>query len=282
MSDHVTLESSSIVHDLQTFEDRLLAPVTAKQAILTALTATGTPLSTGQIRLCGALLGLEPAAVRVALGRLVEKDIVRAHGDGTYEIGGRGRGLAEAIASWRFLPSLTKPWRGRWCAIHTAHLGRTQRGQLRRRERALTLFGFAALHPGLWVRPDNLSIDAEAMRDRLIELGVEDGAVLLLDAAPSNVEAWSELWDREALEREYRAASRAMRETLEGFEALDVQARARQTARIGRAVVELLTFDPLLPDAMVDAGLRKQVQQDMVGFDREGKRALQAWWRTNA
>ena len=128
MSDHVTLVSSSAVDEPQTFEDRLLAPVTAKQAILTALTATGTPLTTGQIRLCGALLGLEPAAVRVALGRLVEKGIVAAHGDGTYEIGRRGRGLAEAIASWRNLPSLTKPWRGRWCAIHTAHLGRTQRG----------------------------------------------------------------------------------------------------------------------------------------------------------
>lgn len=265
----------------QTFEDRLLAPITAKQAILTALTATGAPLTTRQIRLCGALLGLEPAAVRVALGRLVEKNVVHATGEGTYVIGDRGRGLADAISSWRHLPSLTKRWQGRWCAIHTAHLGRTQRSQLRRRERALSLFGFAALHPGLWVRPDNLSIEPKAMNRRLAELGVEDGAVLLSDAAATDAQAWSELWDRSALEREYRAAAWRMQETLEGFDALDLRARARETARIGRAVVELLTFDPLLPDAMVDASLRRKVQEDMIAFDRAGKRALQAWWRSH-
>ena len=58
------------------------------------------------------------------------------------------------------------------------------------------------------------------------------------------------LWDRCDIEDGYRAAHQAMRNCLDEFERLSIDARARETARIGSAVIAMLTYDPLLPQAM--------------------------------
>ncbi len=263
------------------FTTRLAGRVTAKQAILTALTATGTPLSTAQLRLCGVLFGVEGAAVRVALGRLVEKGDVVLQGEGVYQIGAKGQALAEALGRWRELPRLNKPWRGEWIAIHTAHLGRSQRAALRRRERALSLFGFARAADGLWVRPDNLRIEAAALATRLFELGLESEAIILgracFIADPEH--GLAVLWDRRTIEAGYAAAQVAMKDCLDGFEQASVEERARASAKIGAAVIGMLTFDPLLPGELVDAELRRAVHGRMLEFDRVGKLALAAYWR---
>ncbi|MBV1862302.1 MAG: hypothetical protein KUG77_28035, partial [Nannocystaceae bacterium] len=175
--------------------------MTAKQAILTALTATRRALSTAQLRLCGALFGVEGAAVRVALGRLVDKGDVVPLGEGVYRIGAKGQAITEALQRWRDLPGLNKPWEGSWIAIHTAHLGRSQRPQLRRRERALALFGFANAADGLWVRPDNLRIEPTALVSRLSELGLEAEAVIVGGAAfiQEPTGGLEDLWDRKTI-----------------------------------------------------------------------------------
>lgn len=263
------------------FTTRLAGSVTAKQAILTALTATGTPLSTAQLRLCGLLFGVEGAAVRVALGRLVDKGDVVPQGEGVYRIGAKGQAIADAIQRWRDLPRLNNPWRGEWIAIHTAHLGRSQRPQLRRRERALSLFGFAGAADGLWVRPDNLRIEPAALSTRLVELGLEPAAIILGGASfiGEPERGLAGLWDRKQIEAGYAAAEVAMTECLEGLERASLQERARGTAKIGAAVIGMLTFDPLLPGELVDADLRRSVHRRMLYFDRVGKQALAAYWR---
>ena len=263
------------------FTTRLASPLTAKRAILTALTATQRSLSTAQLRLCGALFGIEGAAVRVALGRLVDKGDVVADGEGAYEIGPKGQAIAEAIQRWRDLPRLNKPWRGGWIAIHTAHLGRSQRPQLRRRERALSLSGFASAADGLWVRPDNLRVEPSALASRLFELGLEPEAIIVGGAsfiqAPS--QGLEDLWDRETIEAGYAAAEAAMAQCLEGLERASLAERARATATIGAAVIGMLSFDPLLPGELLDADLRRAVHRRMLDFDRVGKQALAAYWR---
>lgn len=263
------------------FTTRLAAPMTAKQAILTALTATQRALSTAQLRLCGALFEVEGAAVRVALGRLVDKGDVVPQGESTYRIGDKGQAIAEAIQRWRDLPRLNKPWRGEWIVIHTAHLGRSQRAQLRRRERALSLFGFASAADGLWVRPDNLRTEPAAVTSRLVELGLEAEAIIVAGAsflqAPER--GLENLWNRKTIEAGYAAAESAMTKCLDGFERSSIKERARDTATIGAAVIGMLTFDPLLPGEHVDAELRRVVHRRMLYFDRVGKQALAAYWR---
>jgi len=263
------------------FTTRLAAPVTAKQAILSALTATGRALSTAQLRLCGALFGVEGAAVRVALGRLVDQGDVVAQGDGVYEIGPKGQPIADAIQRWRDLPRLGKPWRGEWIAIHTAHLGRSQRAQLRRRERALSLFGFASATDGLWVRPDNLRTEPSALASALFELGLEPEAIIVTGASfiRKPAQGLEDLWDRKTIEAGYAAAEAAMAKCLDRLERASIKERASATATIGAAVIGMLSFDPLLPGEFLDADLRRVVHRRMLYFDRVGKQSLAAFWR---
>jgi len=260
------------------FSTRLAAPTTARHAILAALTATGQPLTTAQLRLCGALFGIEAAALRVALGRLVASGHVKTRERGSYEIGAQGRAVADTIGRWRDLPELVRPWSKTWVVVHTAHLGRRRRPQLRKREQALALFGFAALSDGLWVRPDNLTIAPDALCERLTELGLEPGAIIATQAHIAQSLPLEPLWDRTTLESGYAEAHAAMRGCLDCFESLSVESRARDTARIGRAVVDVLVFDPLLPRGFVDVELRDAVYRLMLKFDRVGKQALNRYW----
>lgn len=263
------------------FTTRLAHSVSAKQAILIALTATGSSLSTAQLRLCGALFGVEGAAVRVALGRLVDKGDVVPQGEAVYRVGPKGQAMAEAILRWRDLPRLNNPWRGEWIAVHTGHLGRSQRPQLRRRERALSLFGFAGASDGLWVRPDNLRLEPTALATRLFELGLEPAAIILGGASfiGEPERGLGALWDRKTIEAGYAAAEVAMTDCLDGFERASLKERARGTAKIGAAVIGMLTFDPLLPGELIDADLRRAVHRRMLYFDRVGKQALTAYWQ---
>ncbi|MGH1341530.1 MAG: hypothetical protein ACRBN8_08265 [Nannocystales bacterium] len=263
------------------FSARLASPVTAKRAILAALTATQRALSTAQLRLCGALFDVEGPAVRVALGRLVDKGDVVSQGEGVYKIGPKGEAIAQAIRRWRDLPRLDRSWNGEWIAIHTAHLGRSRRPQLRRRERALSLFGFASVTDGLWTRPDNLRIEPAALASRLFELGLEPEAILVVGARfiAEPAQGLGCLWDKETIEAGYVAAESAMASCLEGFERASLKERARGTATIGTAVIGMLSFDPLLPRELLDADLRGAVHRRMLEFDRIGKRALVAYWQ---
>lgn len=261
------------------FTSRLQGSISAKQAILAALAATGAELSTAQLRLCGALFGVEAAAVRVALGRLVKRGDVTATRPGVYGSGDKGQPILRAIRRWTELPKATRSWRGGWIAVHTAHLGRTDRSALRIRERALALHGFASRTPGLWLRPDNLRLEFGQLHEQLLALGLEEQALVLEVSRLADELDPAALWDRRDIEEGYRAAHQAMHTCLEEFEQLSIDARARETARIGSAVIAMLTYDPLLPPAMVDAELRREVHREMVEFDRTGKRALRDYWR---
>lgn len=262
------------------FEARLAAPMTAKRAILSALSATGGPLTTAQITQCGVLLGVDAAAVRVALGRLVKKRDVITIARGVHTLGDKGRPIFEALQRWTTLPQHTRAWDGRWVLVHTAHLGRAHRATLRRRERALSFFGFASLFNGLWLRPDNLSLDGSTLHQRLVGLGLEQEALLGVNTTLVSMEESeiAKLWDQPGLEAGYREAKLAIQQCLDAQAEASLQGLAKDTALLGAAVIGMLSFDPLLPEELIDAGLRQEVHQGMLKLDRVGKEALTAFW----
>ena len=261
------------------FDDRRASQVTAKQSILSALSAVGSSLTTQQLTACGALFGVDAAAVRVALGRLVKAGDVVTVERGVHELGDKGRPILDAILRWRDVPELTRGWDGAWLVVHTAHLGRTNRPRLRRRERALAVLGFAEHTGGMWLRPDNLEEDADGVLGRLVALGLEPEAMVLAGARVVTAsDHLATLWDRERLEAGYVAARDAMAACTARSDTLTHAELARQTALIGHAVVGMLSFDPLLPEALVDTALRGDVHADMVAFDELGKDALDAYW----
>ena len=262
------------------FDARLAEPMTAKRMILSVLSATGEDQSTARLVRFGGLVDIEPAAVRVALGRLVKNGDVVTVARGVHTVGEKGQPILDAIRRWTDLPRLTRPWEGGWILVHTAHLGRTQRAALRRRERALRLFGFAPLEQGLWLRPDNLTVAPAELRGRLVALGMEDAAIVAVASqlALGSAADPAGLWDRGDIESGYQAALSAMRGCLERHDDESLAWRAYETAKIGSAVIGMLTYDPLLPGELVDAEARDEVRCQMLAFDDVGKAALYAFW----
>ncbi len=259
--------------------------MTAKRIILSVLAAAiEAPLSTSQLVQCGLLMDIDGAATRVALRRLIKNGDVHSPRRGHYAIGTKGQPILHAIHRWIDLPSHIKPWEGGWLLVHTAHLGRSDRAGLRRRERALALFGFGALVDGLWVRPDNLSLAFVDLRRQLVELGLEAGAVVASAGQIEHGQGDQELklWDRRTLEAGYKAASRAMAKCLSAYKRASVEERARSTAQIGTAVIGMLSFDPLLPGELVNAQARDQVHAEMLRFNEVGKEAMADYWRAAA
>lgn len=89
-----------------------------------------------------ALFGIRENSVRVALVRLAAAGMIEAAERGAYRLGANASDLAEDVRDWRNAESRVGPWSGAWIVAHCAGLGRTDRAQLRRRERALELLGF--------------------------------------------------------------------------------------------------------------------------------------------
>lgn len=248
---------------------------TTKQIILTLLSVSGDDVRPiARLVAAAALFGVQEATVRVTVGRLVQEGTLETVGRGAYRIGAKGRQFRDVIRGWSTLEELVRPWDGTWLLAHTAHLGRVERKRLKARERALRLRGFSPLEQGLWARPANLSFALDGLRRQLVKLGVEPQAHLFHGQPIGDdlLAKLGSLWDRAALERRYRRLLELMARSQQRLDQLPVADAARETLEIGLEVVTALNFDPLLPDEMVDTGLRREVGRAMAAYNVTGTR----------
>src|SRR5580700_3495653 len=155
-----------------------MAP-TAKSLILELLVAMGgAPLSARAAIVACALFEISENSTRVALVRLSSSRRIEGVGRGAYRLAEGSEQLAREVASWRTAENRLRRWRGGYIAVHAGSLGRTDRAELRRRDRALQMLGFGELERGFYVRPDNLAGGVEAVRSRLYALGLEREAIV--------------------------------------------------------------------------------------------------------
>lgn len=254
---------------------------TAKRLVLSLLSAPDLDQIT--VRQCTAwceLFAIEPAAMRVALGRLVKGGLLTTVRRGVYVIGPEGRALSETARSWVTAEERIGPWDGRWLLIHTAHLGRRDKTVLRNRERALNLEGFAALECGLWCRPANYLEPPDATRNRLVSLGLEPEAVLLrADHVSTSNPLDTELWPRDRLEARYASLTDAMNNSMQTLATRSDEEAARETFLIGESVIRQINSDPLLPDEMIDARARGLMHATMMTYDALGRGAWERFQR---
>jgi phenylacetic acid degradation operon negative regulatory protein len=251
---------------------------TPKRLILSLLSAPGyESVAIATLIAWGQLFDIEPAATRVAVGRMVKQGLLASRSRGLYNIGPRGQLMATTAARWMHAEQRVDRWRGDWLLVHAAHLGRSDKPALRLRERAFRLNGFAEWVGGLWCRPANLRESAGQIRERLLSLGMEREAVLVRTAETPGLsaKALSGLWPREALEAGYRGAIGAMNQSLARLATLDTRQAARETFIIGEAVIRRINSDPLLPEAMVDTAARRSMVDHMLKYNAAG----QAAWR---
>lgn len=222
------------------------------------------------IRAAG-LFEIDENRTRVALHRLRTKGLIDSHERGTYRVAGISAVNAEA-SGWRNALGRLRPWSGEWIGVHTAPLPRADKTVARRRDRATRIVGLRELQPGLLVRPDNLGGGVEATRRRLAALGLEsEAAVFRLDSlGPLDAVARS-LWDDLTLDARYREHIDRLEDVTVRLKSQSVDEAARQTFIVGGRAIQDIVMDPLLPEPLVDPGLRERFVRTMSTFDELGR-----------
>ena len=260
-----------------------LAPqdVSARTLILSLMSSEfRAPQSIGRLINAAALFDIEPATLRVAVTRLIKDGLLESPDRGLYRPGPKSKALTRRVQSWKDVASRIVPWNGDWLVALTHHLGRTDRKQLRARERALALYGYQPTDAGFWVRPANLARPLEDHRTDLTGIGADEG-ILLLRASAVSVEGghdWPALWSSEALARSYEHAIRAMEQSLARLPDLSAEAAARESLLIGQAVIRTINFDPLLPPELADQKEFLRMVETMVHYNAVGRECWQAYY----
>jgi phenylacetic acid degradation operon negative regulatory protein len=223
------------------------------------------------------LFGISENSVRVALARLSADGLIRASGRGRYQIGPAGVNLFNDVTAWRNRDQKMREWNGRYLAIFTSHLGRSDRTALRHRERALNMLGFFPLEQGLFVRPDNIEASSEAVNTRLQSLGLEPEAIMLEVAQldESRQQQLLKAWQTERLNKQYVSLKNELTTWMNQAAELDFEQAARESFLIGHDAIRAVIYDPLLPDQFIDKAARKAFFNTVQEYDKTGREIWQ-------
>ncbi len=265
-------------------DDVTLLPNPRRLLLSLLLAAQGEPLTAREAVVACALFGIRENAARVTLVRLASAGMIEAAGRGAYRLTPTAAGFATEIAAWRDTEKRLRRWTGQYVAAHVGALGRSDRVALRRRDRALRLLGFRELEPYLHLRPDNLEGGVEAVRARLLALGLDDGASVFLAAGfdakrDARVRA---LWDGRALGAGYETTRRELERWLAQAGDLEPDVAARESFLAGDRAIRQLVFDPLLPEPLVDVDARRAFVATLRRFDAAGRAIWRNLYRTIA
>lgn len=260
------------------------ADVSARALVLSLLSGTSAGPHTSISRLvnAAALFGMEAATLRVAVTRLLKEGLLESPERGLYRPGPKARGLTRRVQDWQNVRDRLAPWRGDWLVALTHQLGRTDRKQVRARERALALSGYRETEGALWVRPANLARGLAEHRADLVDIGADDALTLLsvsataMPAAPN----WPSLWSDSGLAAAYAAALAAMQDSLARLPALGKDAAARETFLIGQAVIRQINFDPLLPPELGDHKAFLAMVDAMQAYNKAGQKCWRDYYNS--
>jgi phenylacetic acid degradation operon negative regulatory protein len=255
--------------------------VSPRALVLSLMSSAFTaPQSIGRLINAAALFDIEPATLRVAVTRLLKEGLLESPDRGVYQPGPKSRALTRRVQGWKNVADRIAPWQGDWLLALTGHLGRTDRKQLRARERALALSGYKETESGYWVRPANLSRKLTDHRADLIGIGADEDISLLRVSEHALAEAapWTSLWSTEDLARTYEQATDTMLTSLERLPNLPKEIAARESLLIGQAVIRAINFDPLLPPELADQEAFLRMVDTMVRYNDAGRKCWQAYY----
>jgi phenylacetic acid degradation operon negative regulatory protein len=248
--------------------------LTPKKIILDLLMAgQGAPLSSKEAVAACLLFDLAEVSTRVALTRLQAEGLIQSIRRGVYLLGPHAQQVANDVASWRSREQLTQAWHDDYVTVYTQSLGRTDRPALVRRERALNLWGFRQLEKGLYVRPNNLSIQVNDLHTRLNHLGLEPEA-LLCRSTHFDTHTQTrilDLWPEALLNQHYTQSSQQLLTWMAKAHTLPLAVAAQESLLLGSQAIHDVVFDPLLPDAMIDVAVRTKFFQTVRQFDDVGQ-----------
>lgn len=251
---------------------------TAKSLILDLLsTLHGGAMAVRALVVAGGLFGVAENSIRVELARLMARGLLERDERGQYRLARRAAAVQSRVASWSRIDERAGSWSGVWIGVHTGALPRSDRRAARQRQRAFDLLGFRELHPGLWIRPDNLRGGVPDVRRQLIALGLDTTTPVftlgeLDDATEKRARS---LWDVAKLSAGYRAMHEALLASEHGIAGLPPEQAMVETFLLGGRAIRQLVLDPLLPEPILPTSERSALVRAMRRYDRVGR----ARWR---
>ncbi|MDX1293137.1 MAG: hypothetical protein R3265_10015 [Hyphomonas sp.] len=255
--------------------------VSARALVLSLMSSTdAAPQAIGQLIDAAALFGIEAATLRVAVTRLMKDGLLESPERGIYSPGPKAQALMRRVQQWEHVADRVVDWNGDWLVALTRHLGRSDRKQLRARERALALFGYQQTEEGFWVRPANLSGCLDQHRAGLTDIGADEDIILMraADMAMARPQAWAGLWSPEALSQSYARAIETMEASLARLDRLELDEAARETLLVGQPVIRAINFDPLLPPELGDQAGFLRMAEKMQAYNRVGQACWQRYY----
>jgi phenylacetic acid degradation operon negative regulatory protein len=243
-------------------------PSSAKRIVLELLSASPDHEgSSAALVACGDLLGISENNVRVTLARLLAAGTLETSSRGTYRLAASA--ITRHVTAWRELEKLVRRWDGGWACVQVQPL--TDRAAARHRARALKLLGFRPLVRTLEIRPDNLVGGVPALRERLVELGLDRDALVYRATELSAEQRARTLWDAERLTASYVQTTERIERWLANIEQ-EPRAAAREAFFFGGDVLRKIIFDPRLPEPLVDVAARKTMLEAAARLDGHGRR----------
>ncbi len=226
-----------------------------KDLILGLLFASeGGQLDVAALIRAGSVFDIQSNSIRVTLARLQSEGLIDSPDRGVYQMGIRARALGDEASRWKMAEKRLRKWNGHYLLMVTGHLPRSDRQQIKAREKALTLGGFRQLREGLWIRPDNLEADIDRLKFRLHGLGLDPDAVLsTADRISLNAQDEIEtLWNAAALNALYKAQTQELQTWLQTRETLPLEQAAKESWHLGAAAIRHIVYDPLLPNEWIE------------------------------
>lgn len=222
------------------------------------LAAKGQSVSAKDLVAACELFGVAQGSTRVALARLTAEQQIESAGRGIYTLGPAAKSIGAQVTHWQKQMQRTRPWTGHYTVAYTNHMGRTNRTILKQRETAFELCGFRELEQGLFIRPDNIEKNLDALKNRLVDMGVAPDCHLFVvnQFQTHTLQDIQNLWNPSELNALYREQTQSLQQWLETHDTLELEVAAKESYLLGSHNIRLVRHDPLLPDDWIDPQLR--------------------------
>ncbi len=221
-------------------------------------------------------LGMSESTVRTSISRLSAKGFIESRARAAYAFSEKGAAIARNIAAGFEAPDWSgwdgEYWGAAWSLPEDDKNGRY------RIAKKLSLYRFAPLQPGFWIRPRN---PGEKMEEKLISLIADPRfkfmAFRLLHPL-TRTEA-ARLWKTDAAGASMRKAAANARRLLARVDSLEPEEAFAARYRTGGMMVDALFSDPLLPPEFLPSDWPARELRDLFRkFDAATARRSRRFW----
>jgi phenylacetic acid degradation operon negative regulatory protein len=229
----------------------------------------------------GAIFGFNGNQMRVAVTRLCQSQQLNCQERGIYALGDHGQESVLLSRDWRIGEDRLRSWDGFWYMV--ALPPALERNRHRRALQALHHNGFRQGLRSLFVRPANLRLSTEQLRQRLQGLGLDESCQLWRagDISAGLCDDWQGLWSDEGWEEGHHSARKQLEFSLANLRKLSPEDQLRESFILGGESIRLLVTDPLLPQTIAKGQERQLHTAAMQTYDQAARKLwlnnLQDW-----